>query len=97
VKNPATSKAHHLRSRTNFPLVTDLTAADHSIVEWPGRIGPGNEVTLGEAAELLGLAPGRVRELVEADLLPARTDTSVTRISRADVEINRLRAEAGAS
>ncbi|HUJ67828.1 MAG TPA: helix-turn-helix domain-containing protein [Acidimicrobiales bacterium] len=46
-------------------------------------------MTLGEAAELLGLAPQEVLDLVESDRLPARTNCSVVRISLADIEIFR--------
>jgi len=70
-------------------LTSVEAAADHSPKPWPGRIGPGDEVTLGEAAELLGLAPREVLVLVETDRLPARTNCSVVRISLADVEIYR--------
>ena len=61
------------------------------VVEWRGRIGPGDEVTLGEAAELLHLSPQRVEDLVEAGVLPARTNCSVIRISLSDIEVYRRR------
>jgi hypothetical protein len=79
-----------------FLLVTDRPQPITRFVEWRGRIGPGDEVTLGEAAERLQLSPGRVADLIEAGVLPARTDTSVIRISLADIEIYRLRVESGA-
>jgi Helix-turn-helix domain len=62
-------------------------------VEWRGRVDTSDEVTLGEAAELLGLAPQEVLRLVDADQLPARTNSSVIRISLADIEIFRRRPE----
>jgi hypothetical protein len=62
---------------------------------WPGRIGPTDEVTLTEAADLLGLSPGRVNTLVESGEIPARTNFSVTHISLGDIEVYRRR-EAGA-
>jgi Helix-turn-helix domain len=62
----------------------------YSDVEWPGRIGPQDEVTLGEAAEILGLSPSRVRQLVETDELAARINYSVIRISLADIQLYRL-------
>jgi Helix-turn-helix domain len=66
-------------------------------VEWRGRIGPGDEVSLGEAADLLKLAPQLVRDLVDAGKLPARSNSAVLRISLADIEIFRLRAQVGVS
>jgi hypothetical protein len=66
------------------------------VVEWRGRIGPSDEVTLGEAAELLKLAPQLVRDLVETGKLPARSNCSVVRISLADIEVFRLRTQVGA-
>jgi hypothetical protein len=60
-------------------------------VEWRGRIGPDDEVTLGEAAELLRLPPQLVEDLVEAGVLPARTNSSVIRISLGDIEVYRRR------
>jgi Helix-turn-helix domain len=65
-------------------------------VIWPGRIGPTDEVTLSEAAELLGMTPGRVNTLVEAGEIPARTNFSVIRISLGDIEVYRRRRESGA-
>ncbi len=65
------------------------------MVTWPGRIGPLDEVTLGEAAEMLGLSPGRVSSLVEAGEIPARTNGSVTRISLGDIEVYRRRRGSG--
>ncbi len=64
-----------------------MEAANNPVMPWHGRIGPSDEVTLGEAAEMLGLRPSRVQELVDADMLPARTNSSVIRISLADIEI----------
>jgi Helix-turn-helix domain len=66
------------------------------VVEWRGRIGPGDEVTLGEAAELLKLAPQLVQDLVDAGKLPARSNFAVLRISLVDIEIFRLRNQVGA-
>jgi hypothetical protein len=60
-------------------------------VEWRGWIGPNDEVTLGEAAELLHLPPQLVEDLVEAGVLPARTNSSVVRISLGDIEVYRRR------
>jgi hypothetical protein len=77
-------------------LVSETASADDPCVEWRGRIGPGDEVTLGEAAELLKLAPQLVRDLVEAGKLPARSNCAVVRISLADIEIFRLRTQVGA-
>jgi hypothetical protein len=62
-------------------------------MEWPGRISTSDEVTIGEAAEMLGLAPQEVMSLVETDRLPARSNCSVIRISLADIEIFRLHTE----
>jgi hypothetical protein len=62
-------------------------------MEWRGRIGPMDEVTLSEAAELLHLRDSRVADLVEAGVLPARTDCSVIRISLGDIEVYRRRFE----
>ena len=73
----------------NFPLVTRTNVPIFSNVDWKGRIGTTDEVTLGEAAELLGVAPLEVLGLVETDRLPARTNCSVIRISLADIEILR--------
>jgi Helix-turn-helix domain len=66
------------------------------VMEWRGRIGLTDEVTLGEAAALLGLAPSHVQGLVDAGDLPARTNSSVTRISLVDLEIYRFRAASAA-
>lgn len=63
---------------------------------WPGRIGPLDEVTLTEAAELLGLTPSRVNTLVEAGEIPARTNFSVISISLGDIEVYRRRRESSA-
>jgi hypothetical protein len=60
-------------------------------VEWRGRIGPEDEVTLSEAAELLRLPPQLVEDLVEAGVLPARTNSSVIQISLGDIEVYRRR------
>ena len=74
-------------------MVTRTWAPKFSNVDWKGRIGPLDEVTLGEAAELLRLAPRLVRDLVDAGDLPARSDCAVVRISLADIEIFRLRTQ----
>jgi hypothetical protein len=66
------------------------------LMEWRGRIGLADEVTLGKAAELLGLAPGNVQVLVDAGELPARSNYSVIRISLVDIEIYRHRAGSAA-
>jgi hypothetical protein len=54
-------------------------------MDWPGRIGPTDEVTLEEAALLLRISPAEVRKLVDADALPARTNGVLITISLADV------------
>ena len=71
--------------------MTTHRGADSSRVEWRGRIGLTDEVTLTEAAELLDLQPRHVRHLVEIGEIPARTNRLLTHISLADVEIYRLR------
>ena len=66
----------------------------HSLVaEWLGRIGPNDEVTLEEAAELLDVTPDMVATLIELSALPARTDGVDTRISVADIAVYRLQSE----
>jgi hypothetical protein len=65
--------------------------ADNHWVEWRGRIGPTDEVTLNEAAEMLSLAPRLLRHLVDMGELPARTNRFLTYISLADIDIYRLR------
>ena len=67
------------------------------VMEWRGRIGLADEVTLGEAAELLGLAPSYVQNLVDAGELPARGNYSVIRISLVDIHIYRHRAPSAAT
>jgi hypothetical protein len=62
-------------------------------VEWRGRIGPDDEVTLGKAAELLHLPCQLVEDLVEAGVLPARTNSLVIRISLGDIEVYRRRVD----
>ena len=79
----------------NFSLLTDTTSPNNSPMEWRGRISEADDVTIGEAAELLGLAPQDILSLVETDRLPARTDCSVIRISLADIEIYRRRSGSG--
>jgi excisionase family DNA binding protein len=59
-------------------------------VEWPGRIGPADEVTIQEAADMLGVTPGTVAAAVETGELAARTVGSVPYISVADIEVYRL-------
>jgi hypothetical protein len=54
-------------------------------MDWPGRIGPTDEITLEEAAELLHISPSELRQAVETGALPARTNASVIIISLADV------------
>ena len=65
-------------------------------MEWRGRIGLADEVTLGEAAELLDVAPSYVQGLVDTGELPARSNYSVIRISLVDIEIYRYRAGSAA-
>jgi excisionase family DNA binding protein len=65
------------------------------VVEWPGRIGPLDEFTLGEAAETLNLSPRLLGDLVDDGQIPARTIGSVVWISRADIEVFRRRTETG--
>jgi hypothetical protein len=60
-------------------------------MEWRGRIGPTDEVTLSEAAEMLDLPPREIRVLVEIGEIPARTNRLLTYISLADIDIYRLR------
>jgi hypothetical protein len=60
-------------------------------MEWRGRIGPTDEVTLAEAADLLDLPPRQVRHLVDIGEIPARTNRLLTHISLADIDIYRLR------
>jgi excisionase family DNA binding protein len=66
-------------------------------MEWRGRIGSTDEVTIGEAAELLKVSPRQVLDLVNAGRLPARTNLAVVRISRADIDLFRLRSASGAT
>jgi hypothetical protein len=63
------------------------------VVEWRGRIGTGDEVTLDKAAELLDTTPNVVANLVEDGVLPARTDGPLTSISLADIEVYRLQSQ----
>jgi excisionase family DNA binding protein len=74
-------------------LVSEVAGAENGLMEWRGRIGLADEVTLGEAAELLGVAPSFVQRLVDTGTLPARSNCSVIRISLVDIEIYRYRAE----
>ena len=78
-------------------MVTQPGTPIDQVVDWRGRIGPTDEATLGEAAELLGISPGAVSDLVDAGELPACTVYSAVRISLADIEIYRLRSELGTS
>ena len=64
-------------------------------MEWRGRIGPTDEVTLDEAAKLLGAEPSVVAALVAIGEIPARTNCSVTHISLADIEVFQLRVRVG--
>ena len=64
-------------------------------MEWRGQIGLGDEVTVGEAAEFLKVTSRQVLDLVDAGRLPARTNLTVVRISRADIELFRLRSASG--
>ena len=52
-----------------------------------GVRSPGmDEVTIGEAAEVLGLRPLEIRDLVESGVLRAGFHSSVVRIRWADIE-----------
>jgi hypothetical protein len=66
------------------------------MVEWRGRTGLADEVTLGEAAELLKMSPRLLRDLVDVGQIPARTNSAVIRISRADIDVFQLLADPGA-
>jgi excisionase family DNA binding protein len=59
-------------------------------MDWPGRIGPTDEITLEEAAELLHVSPVELLKAVETGALPARTNGSVVTISVADVHSYRI-------
>jgi hypothetical protein len=43
----------------------------------------------------LNLSPRLLRDLIDAGEIPARTNSTVTRISRADIEVFRRRTESG--
>jgi excisionase family DNA binding protein len=60
-------------------------------MKWDQGLFGMDEITLGEAADLLGLSPRQVNDLVDTGQLPARINSSVVRISLADVEIYRVR------
>jgi hypothetical protein len=79
-----------------FLLVTHVPDAEYGVMEWRGRIGLADEVTLGEAAGLLGVAPSHVQDLVDNGKLPARSNCSVILISLVDIEIYRYRAQSAA-
>jgi hypothetical protein len=66
------------------------------VAEWLGRIGPQDEVTLEQAAEMLDVTPDMVATLIELSALPARTNGADTRISLADIEVFRLQSESDA-
>jgi hypothetical protein len=66
------------------------------VVEWHGRIGIGDEVTLDKAAELLDTTPNVVAALVRECVLPARTNGPHTSISLADIEVYRLQSQSRA-
>jgi excisionase family DNA binding protein len=55
-----------------------------------------DEVTLGEAAEMLNMSRRLLQDLVDGGHIPARTNSAVIRISRADIEVFRRRADSGA-
>jgi hypothetical protein len=66
------------------------------VAKWVGRIGPDDEVTLEEAAELLDVTADMVTTLIELSALPARTNGTETRISLADIDVYSLRSESEA-
>jgi hypothetical protein len=49
----------------NFLLVTKPGAPIEASMEWHGRIGSTDEVTLDQAAELLSAAPSRLSDLID--------------------------------
>jgi excisionase family DNA binding protein len=65
-------------------------------MKWEQGLIGMDEITLGEAAEALGLTPRQVNDLVDTGQLPARITSSSVRISLADVEIYRVRTASAA-
>ena len=65
-------------------------------MKWDQGLFGMDEVTLGEAADLLGLSPRQVDVLIDTGQLPARITSSTVRISLAEVEIYRARAASAA-
>jgi excisionase family DNA binding protein len=61
-------------------------------MKWEHGLFGMDEITLGEAADLLGLSPRQVSDLVDTGVLPARITSSAVRISLADLEIYRVRS-----
>ena len=57
------------------------------VVRWKGWIGALDEVTLGEAAELLARSPHLLTDVVQSGSIPARTTDAEVRISRADIDL----------
>jgi excisionase family DNA binding protein len=65
-------------------------------MKWDQGLFGMDEVTLGEAADLLDLSPRQVNDLIDNGQLPARITSSSVRISVADVEIYRARTTSAA-
>jgi excisionase family DNA binding protein len=65
-------------------------------MKWEQGLFGMDEVTLGEAADLLGLSPRQVNDLIDTGQLPARITSSAVRISLAEVEIYRARSASAA-
>ena len=61
-------------------------------MKWDHGLFGMDEITLGEAADLLGLTPRQVNDLIDTGVLPARITSSAVRISVADLEIYRVRS-----
>jgi excisionase family DNA binding protein len=65
-------------------------------MKWDQGLFGMDEITLGEAADLLDLSPRQVNDLIDTGQLPARITSSSVRISVADVEIYRVRTTSAA-
>jgi len=65
-------------------------------MKWDQGLFGMDEVTLGEAADLLDMSPRQVNDLIDTGQLPARFTASSVRISVADVEIYRARTTSAA-
>jgi excisionase family DNA binding protein len=65
-------------------------------MKWDQGLFGMDEITLGEAADLLGLSPRQVNDLIDTGRLPARITSSTVRISLAEVEIYRARTASAA-